>query len=118
MTETRAVGRIEVLENGTLVLHGAAPGGAPQRGRHFETTDGTPLPGHDHRVFEPGADVSAEPERLQAIAAAVHTPELVAAYRASLSNASRTTSSTAPASTPAARRPSLGKRGRRSRAAR
>lgn len=38
---------------------------------------------HRH-VITPGADTSAEDERVQAIAIAVHTPEVISAYEESL----------------------------------
>lgn len=36
----------------------------------------------EHRVIVPGADVSGENAKVQAIAAVVHTAEVVAAYQA------------------------------------
>jgi len=36
----------------------------------------------EHRVVVPGADVSGEDAKVQAIAAAVHTSEIIAAYQA------------------------------------
>jgi hypothetical protein len=36
----------------------------------------------EHRVIAPGADVSGENAKVQAIAATVHTPEVIAEYAA------------------------------------
>lgn len=51
--------------------------------RVFE--DGEVIAERYHRhVVNPGADTSAEDQRVQAIAGAVHTPEVISAYQASL----------------------------------
>ena len=43
--------------------------------------DGKQISGQFHRhVVAPGADVSAEDAKVQAIAASIHTPEVIAAY--------------------------------------
>lgn len=39
---------------------------------------------HQRNVIDPGSDYSGEDARVQAICAAVHTPEVVAAYQAML----------------------------------
>ena len=45
--------------------------------------DGTEVARSYHRVcYMPGADVKAEPAEVQAVAAAVWTPEVIAAYEA------------------------------------
>ena len=36
----------------------------------------------EHRVVAPGADYSSEGAKVQAICAAIHTPEVIAAYQA------------------------------------
>ena len=47
--------------------------------------DGEVIAERYHRhVITPGADTSAEDDRVQAIAGAIHTPELISAYQASL----------------------------------
>lgn len=47
--------------------------------------DGAVIAERYHRhVITPGADISAEDERVQAIAGAVHTPEVISAYEESL----------------------------------
>ena len=64
---------IEVVENGTLQV----------RTKTAIMEDGKQISGQFQRhVVVPGADVSAEDAKVQAIAAAVHTPEVIAAYQA------------------------------------
>lgn len=47
--------------------------------------DGEVIAERYHRhVITPGADTSTEDERVQAIAGAIHTPEVVSAYEESL----------------------------------
>lgn len=47
--------------------------------------DGVVIAERYHRhVITPGADTSAEDERVQVIAGAVHTPEVISAYEESL----------------------------------
>lgn len=41
---------------------------------------------YHRRVIEPGQDYSQEDERVQAICAAVHTPDIVSSYQAIMSN--------------------------------
>jgi hypothetical protein len=62
---------IEILENGTLQV----------RTKTAILEDGKQISGTFHRhVIAPGADVSAEDAKVQAIAASIHTPEVIAAY--------------------------------------
>jgi hypothetical protein len=70
-----AVDKIEVLENGCVQVRTAT--------RIIE--DGVQLSQSYHRhVVAPGDDYSAEDARVQAICAATHTAEVVAAYQAML----------------------------------
>ena len=63
---------IEVLENGTLQVRTCT--------RIVE--DGKQISGTFHRhVVAPGDDYSAEDAKVQAICAAIHTPEVIAAYK-------------------------------------
>ena len=67
------VDKIEVTENGTVQVRTAT--------RIIE--DGVQLSQSYHRhVVVPGADYSGEDARVQAICAATHTSEVVAAYQA------------------------------------
>jgi hypothetical protein len=67
------VDRIEVLENGSVQV----------RTRTSIIEDGKQISGTFHRhVVSPGDDYSAEDARVQAICAATHTAEVVAAYQA------------------------------------
>jgi hypothetical protein len=67
------VDKIEVLENGTVQVRTAT--------RIIE--DGVQLSQSYHRhVVVPGADYSTQDARVQAICAATHTAEVVAAYQA------------------------------------
>jgi hypothetical protein len=64
---------IETIENGCVQVRTCT--------RIVE--DGKQLSGSFHRhVVVPGADYSAEDAKVQAICAAVHTPEVIAAYQA------------------------------------
>jgi hypothetical protein len=68
-----SVDLIEVVENGTLQV----------RTKTVIKEDGVEITSQFHRhVVVPGADVSAEDAKVQAIASAVHTPEVIAAYQA------------------------------------
>jgi hypothetical protein len=68
-----SVDLIEVVENGTLQV----------RTKTVIKEDGVEISSKFHRhVVAPGADVSGEDAKVQAIAAAVHTAEVVAAYEA------------------------------------
>ena len=67
-----SVDLIEVVENGTLQV----------RTKTAIMEDGKQISGTFHRhVVAPGADVSSEDAKVQAICAAVHTLEVVEAYR-------------------------------------
>lgn len=70
-----SVDLIEVLESGCIQV----------RTKTNIKEDGVEISSKFHRhVIVPGADVSAEGAKVQAIAAAVHTPEVIAAYQATL----------------------------------
>lgn len=69
------VDRIEVLENGCVQI----------RTRTSILEDGVQISGSYHRhVVAPGDDYSAEDARVQAICAATHIAEVVAAYQAAI----------------------------------
>jgi hypothetical protein len=66
---------IEVLENGNVQV----------RTKTAILEDGVEISSKFHRhVVAPGQDYSAEDAKVQAICAATHTAEVVAAYKASL----------------------------------
>ena len=70
-----SVDLIEVVENGTLQV----------RTKTAIKEDGVEITSQLHRhVVVPGADVSAEDAKVQAIAASIHTPEVIAAYQEKL----------------------------------
>ena len=65
---------IEIIENGCVQIRTCT--------RVME--DGKPISGTFHRhIVVPGDDYNAEDARVQAICAAVHTAEVIAAYKAS-----------------------------------
>jgi hypothetical protein len=67
-----SVDLIEIVENGTLQV----------RTKTAIVEDGVEISSKFHRhVVVPGADYSAEDAKVQAICAAVHTPEVVEAYK-------------------------------------
>jgi archaellum component FlaF (FlaF/FlaG flagellin family) len=69
------VDRIEVVENGSVQV----------RTKTAIMEDGKQISGNFHRhVVAPGDDYSGEADRVKAICAATHTPEVVAAYQAAL----------------------------------
>jgi hypothetical protein len=69
------VDRIEVLENGCVQV----------RTKTAIMEDGKQISGTYHRhVVAPGNDYSSEDDRVQAICAATHTPEVIEAYKASI----------------------------------
>ena len=73
-----AVDLIEVLESGIVQV----------RTKTAILEDGEQISGTFHRhVVAPGDDYSAEDARVQAICAATHTADVVAAYKASLPDA-------------------------------
>ena len=68
-----SVDLIEVVENGCIQV----------RTKTSIKEDGIEISSKFHRhVVAPGADVSAEDAKVQAIAASIHTPEVIAAYEA------------------------------------
>jgi hypothetical protein len=68
-----SVDLIEVIENGTLQV----------RTKTAILEDGKEITSQLHRhVVVPGADYSAEDAKVQAIAASIHTAEVIAAYQA------------------------------------
>ena len=68
-----SVDLIEVVENGTLQV----------RTKTAIVEDGIEISSKFHRhVVVTGADVSAEDAKVQAIAASIHTPAVIAAYQA------------------------------------
>jgi hypothetical protein len=74
------VDKIEVLENGTVQVRTAT--------RIVE--DGVQLSQSYHRhVVAPGNDYSGEDARVQAICAATHTAEVIAAYQAAIEAANQ-----------------------------
>jgi hypothetical protein len=68
------VDQIEVIENGCVQVRTATK--IMEDGKELSRTL------HRH-VVAPGDDYSGEDARVQAICAAVHTPEVIAAYQAS-----------------------------------
>jgi hypothetical protein len=68
-----SVDLIEVVENGSIQV----------RTKTAIKEDGIEISSKFHRhVVVPGDDYSAEDAKVQAICAAVHTPEVIAAYKA------------------------------------
>ncbi len=75
LTKEQVIDKIEIVENGIMQVR--------QVTRIME--DGKQLSSSYHRwAFAPGSDVSEQPTNVQAIAAAAWTPEVIAAYQASL----------------------------------
>jgi hypothetical protein len=73
LEKIQIVDLIEVVENGTLQV----------RTKTAIKEDGVEISSKFHRhVVAPGADYSGEDARVQAICAATHTSEVVAAYKA------------------------------------
>jgi len=71
LQKVTSVDLIEVVENGTLQV----------RTKTAIMEDGKQISGQFHRhVVVPGADYSAEDAKVQAIAASIHTAEVIAAY--------------------------------------
>jgi hypothetical protein len=64
---------IEIIENGCVQVRTATK--IIEHGKELSRTL------HRH-VVAPGDDCSAEDDRVQAVCAAVHTPEVIAAYQA------------------------------------
>lgn len=70
-----SVDLIEVIENGCIQV----------RTKTAIKEDGVEISSKFHRhVVVPGADVSGEDAKVQAIAASIHTAEVVAAYEAAI----------------------------------
>lgn len=68
-----SVDLIEVVESGVVQV----------RTKTAIKEDGVEISSKFHRhVVVPGADYSAEDAKVQAIAASIHTPEVIAAYQA------------------------------------
>jgi hypothetical protein len=77
LEKIQIVDRIEVLENGCVQV----------RTKTAIMEDGKQISGTYHRhVVVPGADYSAEDARVQAICAATHTADVIAAYEAAQTN--------------------------------
>jgi len=75
LTKQVKVDRIEVLENGSVQV----------RTKTAIMEDGKEISSQFHRhVVSPGDNYSADNARVQAICAATHTAEVIAAYQASL----------------------------------
>jgi hypothetical protein len=73
LEKIEVVDLIEVIENGTLQI----------RTKIAIKENGVEISSKFHRhVVAPGDDYSAEADKVQAICAAVHTTEVVAAYQA------------------------------------
>ena len=73
LEKIQIVDLIEVLENGSVQV----------RTKTAIMEDGKQISGNFHRhVVAPGNDYSAEDVRVQAVCAATHTAEVVAAYKA------------------------------------
>ena len=75
LEKVEIVDRIEVIENGSVQV----------RTKTAIMEDGKQISGNFHRhVVAPGADYSAEDARVQAICAATHTADVIAAYTAAI----------------------------------
>lgn len=73
LEKVTVVDRIEVVENGSVQV----------RTKTAIMEDGKQISGNFHRhVVAPGDDYSNEDGRVQAICAATHTDEVIAAYKA------------------------------------
>ncbi len=75
LEKIKIVDRIEVIENGCVQV----------RTKTAIMEDGKQISGNFHRhVVVPGADYAGEDARVQAICAATHTAEVIAAYQAAI----------------------------------
>jgi hypothetical protein len=75
LEKIEVVDLIEVIENGSIQV----------RTKTAIKEDGVEISSKFHRhVVVPGADYSAEDAKVQAIAASIHTSEVIAAYQASI----------------------------------
>lgn len=73
LEKVQIVDRIEVVENGCVQV----------RTKTAIMEDGKQISGAFHRhVVAPGDDYSGEDDRVQAICAATHTADVIAAYKA------------------------------------
>ena len=73
LEKTEVVDLVEVVENGSIQV----------RTKTAIKEDGVEISSKFHRhVVVPGADVSAEDAKVRAIAASIHTAEVIAAYQA------------------------------------
>ena len=71
LEKVEIIDRIEVVENGCIQV----------RTKTAIKEDGIEISSKFHRhIVAPGADYSAEDAKVQAIAASIHTAEVVAAY--------------------------------------
>jgi len=74
LEKVQIVDLIEVVENGCIQV----------RTKTAIKEDGVEISSKFHRhVVVPGADVSGEDAKVQAIAASIHTPAVISAYQAS-----------------------------------
>ena len=73
LSEVKVIDKIEVVEDGTLQVREAT---------RIMKDDQEIAKTYHRWAFAPGSDVSAMPANVQAIAATVWTPELIAAYQA------------------------------------
>ena len=77
LTETTKVDLIEVIENGSIQIRTAT----------IIEKDETEISRTLHRhVKHPGEDISTEDSKVQAVANAIWTEEVIAAYRALIAN--------------------------------
>jgi hypothetical protein len=75
LEKVQIVDRIEVVESGVIQV----------RTKTAIMEDGKQISGNFHRhVVAPGDNYSGESDRVKAICAATHTPEVIAAYQAAL----------------------------------
>lgn len=75
LEKTQSVDRIEVVENGCVQV----------RAKTIIMENGEQISVTFHRhVVAPGEDYSAEDARVQAVCAATHTADVIAAYKASI----------------------------------
>jgi hypothetical protein len=75
LEKVEIVDRIEVVENGTVEV----------RTKTAIKENGVEISSKFHRhVVVPGADVSGEDAKVQAIAASIHTADVIAAYKAAI----------------------------------
>ena len=73
LTEKTIIDKIELIENNSIQVRTAT----------VIEKDGTELTRTFHRhVVAPGADITNEDPKVQAICAVVHTDEVIAAYKA------------------------------------